>query len=279
MSGSANKGLSNDLLIPTNYDRDTFTLSYELNAEKHQGKVTLYNTETQIIRDESVMAAGRWHPNRLYENTAKNQNFGLNGKFQSDLAIAQLDNRMTYGFDYIDKMTASYYGASKYVEESTVSTAVFVEDQLFLADSFSITAGLRYDDYKRKAVTATDNFDAVTWALATEWQIAQDWTLFASTRSLFKGPELLETFIAYQKVSFLDEGLRAETGQNTQGGIRFDKQVRAHSFGANLTVFLVGHQYLCVKKTMCSTVNQPKRATMYITCTHSGCRQISMDSQ
>ncbi|MGF1908552.1 TonB-dependent siderophore receptor [Vibrio kasasachensis] len=238
MSGSANNGLSNDLLIPTDYDRDTIRLSYELSGDTHQGSVTLYNTETQIIRDESVMTAAPWWPSiRIYENTAKNQNFGLNGKFQSDLTIGQFDNRMTYGFDYIDKTTASYYGARKFMEESTVSTAVFVEDQIFITDSFSITAGLRYDDYQRKAVTGTNNYDDVTWALATEWAITQDWTLFASTRSLFKGPELLETFIAYQDVTFVEEGLQPETGQNTQGGVRFDKQVNEHSFGANLTLF------------------------------------------
>ncbi|MDF4922512.1 TonB-dependent siderophore receptor, partial [Vibrio parahaemolyticus] len=83
MSGSANNSLSSKLLIPTDYDRDTVTLSYELRGEQHQGNVTLYNTETEIKRDETVMAP-RWPSNRLSKNTAKNQNFGLNGKFQSD---------------------------------------------------------------------------------------------------------------------------------------------------------------------------------------------------
>ncbi len=52
--------LSNNLLIPTDYDRDTVTLSYELRGDQHQGDVTLYNTETEIVRDESVMAP-RWY--------------------------------------------------------------------------------------------------------------------------------------------------------------------------------------------------------------------------
>ncbi|AYO07539.1 TPA: TonB-dependent siderophore receptor [Vibrio parahaemolyticus] len=236
MAGSANNGLSSKLLIPTDYDRDTVTLSYELRGEQHQGNVTLYNTETEIKRDETVMAP-RWPSNRLSKNTAKNQNLGLNAKFQSDFALAQFDNRVTYGFDYMDKTSSSYYGSSKFMDESAVSTALFVEDQFFFSDAFFITAGLRFDDYKRKAETGTSNFDDVTWALAAEWAVTQDWTLFASSRSLFKGPELMETFIAYQDVAYLDEGMKAETGQNTQGGLRFNKTLDKHFFGANVTVF------------------------------------------
>jgi hemoglobin/transferrin/lactoferrin receptor protein len=47
----------------------------------------------------------------------------------------------------------------------------------------------------------------------------------------------METFIAYQDVAYLKEGLKPETGQNTQGGVRFNKSMDEHSFGANLTVF------------------------------------------
>ncbi|WP_321273939.1 TonB-dependent siderophore receptor [uncultured Vibrio sp.] len=236
MSGAANNGLSSELLIPTDYDRDTVTLSYELRGDNHQGNVTLYNTETEITRDESVMAP-RWPANRLSKNTAKNQNFGLNAKFQSDLVLGQFDNRVTYGFDYMDKTSSSYYGSSKFMEESAISTAVFVEDQFHVSDSFFITAGLRFDDYERKAETGTDDFDEVTWALAAEWAATNDWTLFASARSLFKGPELMETFVAYQDVAFLEDGLNPETGLNTQGGVRFAKRLDKHFFGANVTLF------------------------------------------
>lgn len=47
-------------------------------------------------------------------------------------------------------------------------------------------------------MTGTKDFDEVTWSLGTEWDVTSDWTLFANARSLFKGPELLETFVRYQ---------------------------------------------------------------------------------
>jgi hemoglobin/transferrin/lactoferrin receptor protein len=236
MSGGANEGLSSDKLIPTDYDRDTVTLSYEMRGSTHQADVTLYNTMTEIVRDESVMAPA-WPANRLSKNKAKNQNFGLTAKLQSDFNIASFDNTATYGFDYMDKTSSAYYGSSKFMDDSAISTALFVEDQFYFTDSFSITAGLRFDDYKRKAETGTDDFDDVTWALATEWGVTQDWTIFASARSLFKGPELLESFIAYQDVAYLSEDIKAETGLNTQGGVRFNKYIEDHFLGANVTVF------------------------------------------
>ncbi len=181
--------------------------------------------------------APRWPANRLSKNTAKNQNFGLSAKFQSLLTLGSFDHRATYGLDYMDKTSESYYGSSKFMDESAVSTALFVEDQFFISDALSITAGLRFDDYQRKAETGNNDYDEVTWALAAEWAVTQDWTLFASSRSLFKGPELMETFIAYQDVAYLQDGLKPETGLNTQGGVRFNKTVNEHTFGANLTVF------------------------------------------
>ncbi len=236
MGGSANDALTGDDLIPTKYERDTVTASYELDIENHKGKVTLYSSETEIDRDESVIT-GRWPNNRRTQNTATNKNVGLNIQFQSNYQFAGLNNQITYGGDYIDQTSESTYGGSKFMEESTLSTAVFAENKLFLTDAWSITSGLRFDDYERKAVTADDRFDDFTWLLATEWEATKHWTLFASARSLFKGPELLETFVRYQDVTVLSPDIKAETGINYQGGVKFDKTVNSHTVGLNLTVF------------------------------------------
>ncbi|MGF1730239.1 TonB-dependent siderophore receptor [Photobacterium kasasachensis] len=236
MAGEANQSLSKDKLIPTDYDRDTVTLSYELRGDTTRGKVSVYSSETEIVRDESVMAP-RWPSSRLSMNTAKNENVGVNVKFQSDYSLASLENVATYGADYIDKNSSSSYGGNQFMDETAISSAVFFEDQIFFTDRFSITAGIRFDDYERKAMTGTKDFDDVTWALATEWGVTEDITLFASTRSLFKGPELMETFIRYQDVAFLADDIKPETGLNTQGGVRFNKYVEEHFFGADLTLF------------------------------------------
>lgn len=236
MSGGANGGLSQEKLIPTEYDRDTLRLGYEHRGDVHQADITLYNTYTEIMRDESVMAPN-WPGNRQSKNSAKNQNIGANAKLQSDVTLLSLDNTLTYGFDYMDKNSTSYYGGNKFMDETVISSAVFAENQLYFTDDWSLTAGIRFDDYQRKAETGSKDFDEVTWSLASEWAVTNNWTLFASTRSLFKGPELLESFIAYQDVTMLADDIKAETGQNTQGGVRFDHYFGAHFVAANLTIF------------------------------------------
>ncbi|MFM2586951.1 TonB-dependent siderophore receptor [Vibrio sp. TBV020] len=235
-SSDANQSRSENELIPTDYDRDTLTLSYELKGEANRGKVSIYSSKTEITRDESNVVS-RWPTDRLSINTAENRNRGINATFQSDYQLASRENTVTYGVDYIDKNSKSVYGDTPYADETAISTAVFIENQLFLTSSFNLTAGLRFDDFKREAETGTKTFDDVTWSLAGEWNVASDWTLFASTRSLFKGPELLESFIKYQTVAYLSDDIKAETGQNTQGGVRFDKRINEHFISANLTLF------------------------------------------
>ncbi len=235
MGADANQGLSQDLLLPTDYDRDTITLSYELDTDNHSGKVVAYSSQTTIDRDESETGWERM--GRASRNEATNHNLGINAKFQSDYTLASVDNRVTYGADYMDKNSFSKYGGVKYMDETAISTAVFAENQVYILDNWSVTAGLRYDHYKREAETSNKTFDDVTWALATEWDITEDWTAFASVRSLFKGPELLESFVKYQQASVLADDIEAETGLNRQGGIRYNSQFGGHFVGASVTVF------------------------------------------
>ncbi|MCZ8499897.1 hypothetical protein O9929_26530 [Vibrio lentus] len=52
------------------------------------------------------------------------------------------DNIATYGFDYMDKSSSSYYGSGKFYGRVSISTALFVEDQFYFTQAFSITAGV-----------------------------------------------------------------------------------------------------------------------------------------
>ncbi|ENM5761910.1 TonB-dependent iron chelate receptor VctA [Vibrio mimicus] len=236
MAGTANEGLTKNRLIPTRYDRDTITGSYELKQDQHRGKVTLYSSQTEIDRDETVMA-GAWPGNRVSHNTATNRNVGVNALFQSDYELVEFRNQVTYGLDYIDQTSKATYGSTPFMEESAISTALFAENKLYVTEAWSVTAGLRFDDFQRKAMTGSKDFDELTWSLGTEWDVNSDWTLFANARSLFKGPELLETFVRYQDVARLADNIKAETGLNTQGGVRFDKKFGEHFVGANFTLF------------------------------------------
>ena len=236
MSGEANLGLSGDLLIPTDYDRDTIAGSYQLKGAKHSGKVNLYISTTEIIRDETVME-GLWPDNRVSVNTATNQNIGLNTLFESNLVISDFNNQFNYGVDLSRQNSSSTYGSVDFMDETAISSAIFIEDRFYFTKDFSLTAGLRYDNFRRDAETSDKTFDDITWAVGADWDVTDSVNLFASTRSLFKGPELLETFIQYQDVAFLDDDIKAETGLNSEMGIQYSNFFGEHYISSSATVF------------------------------------------
>lgn len=123
------------------------------------------------------------------------------------------------------------------MDEDTLSSALFVENKINLIDALSITAGLRFDDFQRHAETGDASFNDVTWALGADFAVTPQVTIFANTRSLFKGPELLESFIAYQDVAYLDDGIKAETGQNSEIGFKYAQRFEQHFVSANATIF------------------------------------------
>ncbi|WP_413283267.1 TonB-dependent siderophore receptor [Vibrio sp. MA40-2] len=235
MSGATNVAFSDDSLIPTDYDRDTISLSYELSGEKHTGKVNVYSSTTEITRDESEMDP--WPSDRQSLNTAKNQNIGVTAKFQSDLLLAGLANTFTYGAEYLNQNSTSTYGGVKAMDENAISSILFVEDKLWLTDQLAWTGGLRYENFARDAETSDTDFNALTWGLGVDWSVTDQVTLFANARSLFKGPELLETFVNYQDVTYLDDDIKPETGLNQQIGIQYSQDFGPHLISSSATVF------------------------------------------
>lgn len=46
------------------------------------------------------------------------------------------DNIATYGFDYMDKSSSGYYGSSKFMDESAISTALLLKTSSTLLKPF-----------------------------------------------------------------------------------------------------------------------------------------------
>lgn len=236
MSGAANETFSNETLLPTEYDRETITLAYELDkGESIVLNASVYQNHIKLQRDESGIAP--WSPTRQSDNSAENTNTGATVKALSTATTGEFTHKFTYGLDYNQQESESQYGSSSSMSEKATSTALFVEDRFYFTDAISMTAGLRFEDYQRDAITSSKDFNDITWALGADWDITNDFTLFLSTRSLFKAPELLESFIQYQDVAYLSNDIKAQTGQNTQAGFRFNKQIDQHQLGTTLTLF------------------------------------------
>lgn len=237
MGGVANNGLSGELVLPTEYTRDTVALSYGLDkGDALNLKATVYRNFIELNRDESGISIG-WPANRLSDNTAENINTGTNVLAVSRLQTGSVRHQLTYGIDYNYQESRAKYGADPWIEEDAAASAVYLEDRLQLTDAFSITPGVRYNHFNRDAVTSERSFSDVTWALATDYAVTDHLTLFASARELFQAPQLFETFIRYQDVAFLADDITEESGLNSEIGARYQQSFGVHSFAANLTLF------------------------------------------
>lgn len=237
MGGGANNTLSANQLIPTEYERSTLALNYELDkGEAFFLKANLYRNHIDLFRDESVVSGG-WPGNRLSRNTAENTNTGALITAQSTLYGGDIRHDLTYGVDINEQASKSRYGNAFSMSEELIKQALFVEDRIQLTPAWALTPGVRYNHVQRKAETGSDSFSDLTWALATDYAVTDNLTLFASTRELFKAPELLETFIAYQSTAELAEGTREESGLNSELGARYQVDLGQHRFTSNLTLF------------------------------------------
>ncbi|MCZ8489760.1 hypothetical protein O9992_30085 [Vibrio lentus] len=87
----------------------------------------------------------------------------------------------------MDKSSSSWLWQQQVMDESAISTALFVEtSSTFTQAPFLSRQASALMITSVKAETGNDDFDDVTWSLAAMGRDPR-WTLFASTRSLFKG--------------------------------------------------------------------------------------------
>ncbi|UTM59313.1 TonB-dependent siderophore receptor [Photobacterium sp. CCB-ST2H9] len=236
MSTAANNGLTQDQLAPTHYDRDTFSARYHLDqGDALDLSVTLYQNRIELKRDESGLMP--WPSNRQSLNTAENINTGTTILAVSSVDLADMRHTFRYGGEGNIQDSKSRYGTQPKMNETLTAWALYLEDSIRITDAFTVTPGLRYDAVDRDALTGEKTFDDINWALAADYDVNENLTLFASTRSLFKAPPLLETFVNFQDVTFLAEDIKPESGQNTQGGLRWSHHQGSSSYGTTLTVF------------------------------------------
>ncbi|MDP2572350.1 TonB-dependent receptor [Vibrio penaeicida] len=229
-----NEFRSSDALIDTKYSRHTYTLGYELKTENSVLNAALYQNKINLFRNE-VGIPGFWPTDRVGENTAESTNTGGSVKGQSELSVLGFANTLTYGYEVKQQNSENEYALGDSNTSKAISHSLYVEDKTVATDSVDVTVGVRYDNVKRNTNLDDTSFDKVTWAGGVDWRITESVTLFASTRTLFKAPELLETFINFEDK--LSDDIAPETGFNHQGGIKFDKSINDHSVAANLTVF------------------------------------------
>ena len=239
MGAVLNQALTGDLVLPTEYSRETINVSYDLDlGPAFALDATYFTNDMDLYRDERA-ATTRTGPGRQKRAIADNQ--GVNLLARSDIGFGGLDHQLTYGVEYFDQ-SFDYDGdielAGGEITQSSDYTAIFIEDAIGLTRQLTVRPGVRYTDYSISYDTAgsSGSFDEVSYGLAADFKVNDALTLLASHTDLFQGPELAEPFTGAGGNKLVNPDLAAETGHAREFGVRFSVPFDAGqlNLGANL---------------------------------------------
>lgn len=150
----------------------------------------------------------------------KGFNWNVNQNLAQKLSDNTLNHRITYG-------TESYQKSSKNSNDDNIqakSLGFYVQDRVNLG-KLTLTPGMRFDKYKING----RSYDKVSGALAGEYKVLPNTTLFASYTQLFNGVPLPEGLHNNSSsVLYRVQDLNPETGTNAEIGFntRFNNLIR-----------------------------------------------------
>lgn len=119
------------------------------------------------------------------------------------------NHTITLGFSYFEESMDSSGGFAKITDKSADDTSCWIQDQLYLGDSFDVVAGVRVDDHDRFGSEAT-------YRVSPAYAIQQtDTTLKANFGTGFRAPSLFELFAP----GFGNPNLEAEKSKGWDVGL------------------------------------------------------------
>lgn len=233
MGIQATQTLGNNLLFPTEYERETINLGYEAQWGNTELQLTYYINQLTLDRDES---AGIWHPffAALVPSTHKigeADNQGFNALAVTELDGDNVSHTLTYGFEYFDQRIDfdPDVSVSNDIETQELeSTALFIEDRINFGNGLTLTPGVRFNNHEtHNAVSdSKGDWDDTTFAFAAEYQINDGLQVHASYTELFKGPELIEPFARGGVGPYVSNpDLNPENGDNIELGLRYSTEL------------------------------------------------------
>lgn len=232
MGAATNNAITGDVELPTEFERDTISLTYELDlGDTVNLRATVYQNNMSLWRNDEDNPYGS---SDTLEGKA--EIIGLNVLAESVIGFGGVDHVLRYGMDTYTHETDYLPDGVSTSSESAQSLAVYVEDEIAFGNSgFALTPGVRYNSYKLDANAIEDTYTKVTWGLAAEYAMNNGLTLRASSTQLFKGPMLAEVFTGAGSGIPSADGLKPETGVNNEVGFvyRVAEGKASLSLGAN----------------------------------------------
>ncbi|MDN5665015.1 MAG: TonB-dependent receptor [Psychrobacter sp.] len=208
--------------IPQQVKRDTYTLDHNFNPANSLIDVdtTVYQTETQILRDNGIEAVSG------YDWDAKVKTTGVKIENTSVIDAASGRHKLIAGVEHYKKQSDFYSAEDRTTKlpvsgkDSAKNTSVYLEDQWQMG-KLTLTPGVRYDRYEApEFIAGGKTYDNVVGALAASYEIAPRTQVFASYTQLFNGPDLSQTIFNRDGAgTVVNNDLKAEEGDNAEVGV------------------------------------------------------------
>lgn len=235
-------GLETPLVWPTEFTRDTLTLSYVGNlGEDTELRGSLFSNTSELWRDETGW--GEEDPYSGYvTGTATNEGFNVIAK--TGLTTGSIAHELTYGFDYL-AYTTDYNHEAIYVNpqtetsgEDATSIAFYIQDNIEISKDLFVTPGVRFDQQDINSIMVDNTFSQASFALAGEYFVSKDLVVRLSSTQLFKAPEISEVFTGAGLGSVENQDIEAETGLNSEFAIAYQTEFGQQAkFSAGVTFF------------------------------------------
>lgn len=239
MGVRTNRAITGDLLLPTEYERETINLGYEISSEIADVRFTAYTNDMYLWRDERASFT-RTGPGTLREGEA--DNFGIGVFATSALDSGQTQHLLTYGLDYFDQdlsFVSDIAAGDAPVTEEGQTLALFIEDRIEFGERFALTPGVRYTDFEQSLASSNSDgsWDETTFALAGEFQVTDGLLLKASYTEIFKAPELAEVFVGGATDKVVNPNVNPENGDNIELGLRYSAALGEGKFNFGFNLF------------------------------------------
>jgi len=220
-----NEAITGNILLPTEYERETINLGYDgYFGEALDLSLTVFTNDLKLYRDESDPGIPR---GILTDRQVTADNWGANLMAQSFIDHGSTSQTFTWGAEYFSQefeYISDVAGAAAPEFQNAESLALFVEDDIALLDGMlHVRPGLRFNDYSLEYETTGDSgsWDELTWGIAGEINPVEALQLFISYTTLFRGPELAEPFGGNAGVKIVNPALEPETGNNFEVGATY----------------------------------------------------------
>lgn len=195
----------------------------------------LFNPTLKIYRNEIDVDESRVSDRRHDETLLQTTGFDLYNT--SKVSVASMQHALTYGVEYFhDEAEGRRNGLFRpqYPDASDGVGGVYLQDEIAILDTLTVTPAIRYDHYQSERSTQvaskqpTDREEgAFSPRLGVNWQ-AHEWLgMWASYGLGYRAPTLLESYVSGQHFpgnNFIpNPDLRSERTKTAESGMRFSK--------------------------------------------------------